>query len=84
MEVCGLFQVVLGIPPVSNPPSTITSERLPQGVAVGVAVAVAVALGVLVAVAVAVAVAVGLAVAVAVGVGVTHEVVTTSETSSMT
>jgi hypothetical protein len=63
VEVCGLFQVVLGIPPFSYPPSTITSELAPHGVAVAVAVGLAVA------VAVAVAVALGLAVAVAVGVG---------------
>src|SRR4051812_45370036 len=61
VEVCGLFQIVLGIPPFSNPPSRMTLLEPLHGVAVAVAVAVGVA--------VAVAVAVGVAVAVAVGVG---------------
>jgi len=80
VEVCGLFQIVLGIPPVSNPPSRMMSVEEPHGVAVavavGLAVAVAVAVGVDVgvevgvAVGVAVGVDVGVAVAVAVAVGV--------------
>lgn len=53
VDVCGLFQIVLGIPPVSNPPSAMIfkgiqvgdGEGLPVEVAVGVAVAVDVAVG---------------------------------------
>jgi hypothetical protein len=64
VEVSG-FQNVFGMPPFSNPPSTITS--LLQGVALGEAVAVGEGVGGTVAVGEAVAVAVGEAVAVAVG-----------------
>jgi hypothetical protein len=88
VDVCGLFQIVLGIPPFSNPPSRMMSLEELHGVAVAVAVGLAV--GVAVAVAVAVAVGVGptgVAVAVAVAVGVALgqvPVVEMSVTSSIT
>src|SRR3954467_15550828 len=41
VEVCGLFQIVLGIPPDSNPPSRIILLEPLHGVAVAVAVGVA-------------------------------------------
>src|SRR3954454_12730932 len=52
IDLCGLFQMVLGIPPFSNPPSPIISAGEQDGdgdgepVAVVVAVAVAVSVGV--------------------------------------
>jgi len=72
VEFCGLFQMVLGTPPFSNPPSFITSAGVQLGVAdaVEVAVAVAEAVGELVGVDVAVLVGDAAAVEVAVGVAV--------------
>ena len=66
VEVCGLFQVVLGIPPLSKPPSTMTLAGVHDGEAEGCAVAVFVAVAV--AVEVDVAVDVGVLVLVLVGV----------------
>jgi len=74
VEFCGLFQMVLGTPPFSNPPSFITSAGEQLGDADAVAVAVAVALAVGESVGVDVAVLVGDAAAVEVAVGVAVDV----------
>lgn len=46
VEVCGLFQIVLGIPPISKLPSAITLPGVHVGDAVGVNVGVKVFVGV--------------------------------------